>query len=257
MHFSTADPANFLDWLDLKAATRVARTGLEEDYVMPELDRSEDIRRGVDFGLALLGGILTFPVMLATAAAIVLFQGRPVFFTQTRAGRYCKPFKILKFCSMPEIRDGDGNLLGDEDRTTRFGRLLRRTRLDELPEFWNVLKGDMAIVGPRPLLPETIRDMDASGAIRCSVRPGLTGWAQISGGIKLNNNDKLALDLWYIEHRSFLLDLKIIASTPAFLVLGDRHNKDRLRAARICRNLASNDNLKLPGGRQTLSARRK
>jgi lipopolysaccharide/colanic/teichoic acid biosynthesis glycosyltransferase len=109
----------------------------------------------------------------------------------------------------------------------------------------------MAIVGPRPLLPETIEGMEANGAIRCSVRPGLTGWAQISGGIKLNNDDKLALDLWYIENRSFLLDLKIVSLTPTFLILGDQHNKRRLNLARQRRrHLASNDNLKKYHGRR-------
>ena len=157
----------------------------------------------MDLVLAIVCGLLTLPLMVATAAAILFWQGRPVFFVQVRAGRDRKPFAIVKFRSMPDTVGPDGILLSDEARLSAFGRGLRRTRLDELPEFWNVLIGDMAIVGPRPLLPETIRDMGASGELRCSVRPGLTGWAQISGGIQLSNDDKLALDLWYIENRSF------------------------------------------------------
>lgn len=202
------------------------------DFTMSRFDRHEAVRRCLDVVLAVVGGLLTLPLMVATAAAILFWQGRPVFFMQVRAGRDRKPFAIIKFRSMPDTVGPDGILLSDDARLSAFGRCLRRTRLDELPEFWNVLIGDMAIVGPRPLLPETIRDMGASGELRSSVRPGLTGWAQISGGIQLSNDDKLALDLWYIENRSFILDLKIICLTPYFLIFGDRQNEKRLIAAR-------------------------
>ena len=199
---------------------------------MSQSDLSEAGRRGIDIVLALVGGLLTLPIMLGVSLAILLYLGRPVFFVQTRAGRGCKPFKIVKFRSMPNSKGKDGQLLSDEERTTNFGFCLRRSRLDELPEFWNVLVGHMSLIGPRPLLPHTIEDMAAHGILRCSVRPGLTGWAQISGGVKLTNDDKLDLDLWYIENRSFLLDLKIVCLTPFFLLFGDRHNERRLKAAR-------------------------
>ena len=192
----------------------------------------ETASRSFDFGLALIGGFLTLPLMLGVAAAILLCLGRPVFFVQTRVGQGGKLFQMIKFRSMPATKGQDGNLLSDEERMTNFGRFLRRTRLDELPEFWNVLTGHMSIVGPRPLLPETILSMAANGVLRCSVKPGLTGWAQISGGVKLANDDKLDLDLWYIENRSFLLDIEILLQTPFFLIFGDRCNDKRLNAAR-------------------------
>ena len=124
-----------------------------------------------------------------------------------------------------------GALLPDSERTTRFGRFLRRSRLDELPELWNVLKGDMSIVGPRPLLPETVAGMGELGVRRCRVRPGLTGWAQVSGNTFLSEDHKLALDLWYIDHRTLRLDLLIVVESLGLVVFGERVNHSRVDIA--------------------------
>lgn len=190
------------------------------------------MKRCFDIVFALIAGLLTLPVMMAVGVAIAIWLGRPVLFFQTRAGMDRRPFRMMKFRSMSNAIDSEGRLLSDDQRTGRFGLLLRRTRLDELPEFWNILIGEMSLIGPRPILPETISALGERGALRCIVRPGLTGWAQISGNAILSNNDKLDLDLWYIANRSFWLDLKIVAETVLVMVLGDRISEDRLRAAR-------------------------
>lgn len=190
------------------------------------------MKRCFDIVFALFAGLLTLPIMLGVALAVALWLGRPVLFHQTRAGLDRRPFRMVKFRSMSDARDAQGQPLSDEQRTGRFGLLLRRTRLDELPEFWNILIGDMSLVGPRPILPETIMALGERGTLRCTVRPGLTGWAQISGNAILSNDEKLDLDLWYIANRSPWVDLRIIAETILVMVLGDRVSERRLRAAR-------------------------
>src|SRR3546814_9484145 len=126
---------------------------------------------------------------------------------------------------MTDARDRDGRLLPDEERLTRLGRFLRRSRVDELPELWNIMKGDMSLVGPRPLLPDTVDDMGSDGIRRGLVRPGLTGWAQVNGNARLSGKDKLALDLWYIDHASVALDLRIILKTIGVVFAGERINR--------------------------------
>ncbi|QRM56445.1 sugar transferase [Sinorhizobium sp. BG8] len=188
--------------------------------------------RVFDMVFAFVAGLLTLPIMLVTAVLVAIFLGRPVLFIQERVGRGGKPFKMFKFRSMSDARDADGRLLSDSERATGFGRLLRRSRLDELPEFWNVLIGDMSVIGPRPLLPQTVASLGEAGLRRCALRPGLTGWAQISGNAKLTNEDKLDLDLWYIENRSFRVDLQILAATVLVMILGEKLNERHLDAAR-------------------------
>jgi lipopolysaccharide/colanic/teichoic acid biosynthesis glycosyltransferase len=139
--------------------------------------------------------------------------GSPVFFTQERPGLNARVFKMVKFRTMTETRDASGALLPDAVRLTAFGRLLRRTSLDELPEFWNVLRGEMSLVGPRPLLPRYLPRYTPEQARRHEVRPGVTGWAQVNGRNAISWEDKFRLDVWYVEHRSFFLDLKILALT--------------------------------------------
>ncbi|WP_200953486.1 MULTISPECIES: sugar transferase [unclassified Ensifer] len=190
------------------------------------------MKRCFDIVFALIAGLLSLPIMLVVGIAVAIWLGRPVLFYQTRAGLDRRPFRMMKFRSMSDARDAEGRLLSDAERTGRFGLLLRRTRLDELPEFWNILIGDMSLIGPRPILPETIDALGERGVRRCSVRPGLTGWAQISGNAILSNDDKLDLDLWYIANRSFWLDLKITVETVLVMVLGDRISERRLWAAR-------------------------
>jgi lipopolysaccharide/colanic/teichoic acid biosynthesis glycosyltransferase len=190
------------------------------------------MKRCFDIAFALLAGLLTLPVMLVVGVAVAIWLGRPVLFHQTRAGLNRRPFRMMKFRSMSDARDAEGRPLSDEQRTGRFGRLLRRTRLDELPEFWNILIGDMSLIGPRPILPETIANLGERGTRRCSVRPGLTGWAQISGNAILSNDEKLDLDLWYIANRSAWIDMKIVAQTVLVMLFGDRISEQRLSAAR-------------------------
>lgn len=173
-----------------------------------------------------------FPVMVVIAIAVYLFLGRPVIFVQVRAGEGRRPFRMFKLRSMSDKRDASGKLLSDEERTSAFGRFLRRSRLDELPEFWNILAGDMSLIGPRPILPDTIQALGERGILRCSVKPGLTGWAQISGNAKLTDEDKLNLDLWYIRNRSVRIDLQILVMTVLVMLLGEKLNESRLMEAR-------------------------
>jgi lipopolysaccharide/colanic/teichoic acid biosynthesis glycosyltransferase len=139
--------------------------------------------------------------------------GSPVFFRQTRPGLRGTPFQMIKFRTMTDARDADGRLLPDADRLTPFGRWLRATSLDELPELWNVLRGDMSLVGPRPLLMEYVPLYTREQARRHEVRPGITGWAQVNGRNALSWEDKFKLDVWYADHRNMWLDIYILGLT--------------------------------------------
>jgi lipopolysaccharide/colanic/teichoic acid biosynthesis glycosyltransferase len=172
------------------------------------------------------------PAMLIAAAATLASLGRPVLFAQPRAGLGGRVITVRKFRTMRDLRDEAGALLPDGARTTAVGRILRRTRLDELPQLFSVLSGDMAFVGPRPLLPETVRGFGALGRRRGAVRPGVTGWAQVSGSARLTDEDKLALDLWHIAHRGLLLDLRILVETLRVALTGDRPHAGRIAVAR-------------------------
>lgn len=154
-------------------------------------------------------------LVLALPLLVVIWMvrrklGSPVFFTQVRPGRHGKPFKMVKFRSMTSERGPDGELLPDVVRLAPFGRFLRATSLDELPELWNVLKGDMSLVGPRPLLMEYLPLYSPEQARRHEVRPGITGWAQVNGRNAISWEDKFKLDVWYVDHRSLRLDIKIL-----------------------------------------------
>jgi lipopolysaccharide/colanic/teichoic acid biosynthesis glycosyltransferase len=139
--------------------------------------------------------------------------GSPVLFIQERPGLRARPFRMVKFRTMTDERGPDGELLPDEQRLTSFGKFLRSTTLDEFPEMWNVLVGDMSVVGPRPLLMRYVPRYDAFQARRMEVRPGVTGWAQVNGRNSLSWEEKFALDVWYVDHRSFWLDMKIVVMT--------------------------------------------
>jgi sugar transferase EpsL len=178
-------------------------------------------KRLIDIIVSLSGLILLSPLLAATALVVRLKLGTPVLFCQQRPGWHGKPFFLYKFRTMTDGRDSTGNLLPDDDRQTRTGRLLRSSSLDELPELWNVLRGDMSLVGPRPLLMDYLDHYTAEQQRRHDVRPGLTGWAQINGRADLDWDQKLALDIWYVEHASLWLDLKILLLTPG-AVLGRR-----------------------------------
>lgn len=151
--------------------------------------------------------------LLVLYCAIRLKLGSPVLFRQVRPGLSGRPFEMVKFRTMTNAVDASGNLLPDSVRLTRFGRFLRGTSLDELPELWNVVKGDMSLVGPRPLLMEYLPLYSPLQARRHEARPGVTGWAQVNGRNALSWEEKFALDVWYVENRSFMLDLKILGLT--------------------------------------------
>jgi lipopolysaccharide/colanic/teichoic acid biosynthesis glycosyltransferase len=171
------------------------------------------LKRGFDFLVALGGIMLLFPVLLLVAWQIRRKLGSPVLFHQVRPGRYGQPFKMVKFRTMRDAIDTNGNPLPDVERMTPFGSFLRSASLDELPELWNVLKGEMSLVGPRPLLMEYLPLYSKEQARRHEVRPGVTGWAQINGRNALSWDEKFKLDVWYIDHQSFWLDLKILLLT--------------------------------------------
>ncbi|MET1113049.1 MAG: sugar transferase [Allosphingosinicella sp.] len=177
-----------------------------------------DPKRLTDILLAAAGLIVLAPVMAAVAVAVAAALGRPVLFRQVRPGLHGKPFELIKFRTMLDAAGADGRPLDDAERLTRFGRFLRASSLDELPELWNILKGDMSLVGPRPLLLRYLPLYTPEQARRHEVRPGLTGWSQVNGRNALSWPDKLALDTWYVDHRSFRLDLKILFMTVAKVV---------------------------------------
>jgi sugar transferase EpsL len=175
----------------------------------------EAAKTAIDRAVAAAALLALSPVLLVVALAVRLDLGRPVLFRQRRPGRFGEPFALLKFRTM---RAGSGP---DGERLTRFGRFLRATSLDELPELWNVLRGEMSLVGPRPLLTHYLARYDDEQARRHAVRPGLTGWAQVNGRNAVGWEERLAMDVWYVDHRSLALDARIVLKTIQ-VVLGRR-----------------------------------
>jgi len=170
-------------------------------------------KRLFDIVCSFIGLVLLSPILLVTAVLVRVKLGAPVVFKQQRPGRGGQLFCLRKFRSMTDKRDAHGELLPDSERLTAFGKLLRSTSLDELPELWNILKGEMSVVGPRPLLVQYLPLYSAEQMRRHDVRPGLTGHAQINGRNAISWKEKFKLDLWYVDNLSFMLDLKIILST--------------------------------------------
>lgn len=168
------------------------------------------LKRVGDILVALVSLFILALPMFIIALLVRLKFGSPILFRQQRPGLHGRPFTIYKFRTMTNARDKHGNLLPDEQRLTRFGQWLRSTSLDELPELWNVLKGDMSLVGPRPLLMEYLDLYTPEQMRRHEVKPGITGWAQVNGRNALSWEEKFALDVWYVDHLSFWLDLKIL-----------------------------------------------
>lgn len=171
------------------------------------------MKRLVDIVGAVVGLVLLSPVLLVTWMLVYRRLGRPAIFRQTRPGLHGKPFVMLKFRTMKDATDATGAPLPDEDRLTSFGSMLRSTSLDELPELWNVLRGDMSLVGPRPLLVEYLPLYSVEQARRHEVRPGITGWAQVNGRNAISWEQKFVLDVWYVDNHSFWLDVKILLMT--------------------------------------------
>ena len=179
------------------------------------------LKRAFDIAASTSALVVLSPVLAITAYKVKKELGSPVLFRQTRPGLHGKPFEMIKFRTMKDATDKEGNALPDSERLTEFGKKLRASSLDELPELWNVLKGDMSLVGPRPLLMEYLPLYNAEQAKRHNVRPGVTGYAQVNGRNSLSWEDKFKLDTWYVEHQSFLLDLKILLKTVKKVIIKD------------------------------------
>ena len=172
------------------------------------------LKRFIDFVVVFFVLAVIWPILLfMTIWLYFANKGAGVFFTQERPGKCSKIFRVIKFKTMTDERDGNGNLLPDEKRLTKIGKFIRSTSIDELPQLINVLKGDMALIGPRPLLPQYLPLYSKEQARRHEVRPGITGWAQVNGRNAISWTKKFELDVWYVDHCSFLLDLKIIFLT--------------------------------------------
>ena len=179
------------------------------------------IKRLFDITASVIGLLLLMPVIALVALQIRRKLGSPVLFRQVRPGKNGLPFEMIKFRTMRDAVDDEGNLLPDSERMTAFGHFLRATSLDELPELWNVLKGDMSLVGPRPLLMEYLPWYSAEQYRRHEVRPGVTGWAQVNGRNAISWEDKFRLDVWYVDNYSFFLDLKILFLTVKKVLVRD------------------------------------
>ena len=172
------------------------------------------LKRVIDFILVFCVLAIIWPILLIITIWLHFANnGAGAFFTQERPGKDAKIFKVIKFKTMTDERDADGNLLPDKDRLTKVGRFVRSTSIDELPQLINVLKGDMALIGPRPLLPKYLPLYSKDQYRRHEVRPGITGWAQVNGRNDISWKKKFELDVWYVDHCSFLLDLKVILLT--------------------------------------------
>jgi lipopolysaccharide/colanic/teichoic acid biosynthesis glycosyltransferase len=176
------------------------------------------MKRLMDFSVSLVLLILLAPIMALIALGVLLDVGAPVLFRQRRPGLHGEPFDIVKFRTMRNLASTGGKELPDGERLTTFGRWLRATSLDELPELWNVLRGDMSLVGPRPLLMQYLPLYSPEQMRRHDVRPGLTGWAQVNGRNALTWDEKFRHDLWYVDNRSFLLDLRILYLTALSVI---------------------------------------
>jgi lipopolysaccharide/colanic/teichoic acid biosynthesis glycosyltransferase len=179
------------------------------------------LKRSIDLIFSFLALAILSPFMLVLAVSVRLKIGPQVFFTQMRPGRRGQPFQMLKFRTMTNERSFDGQLLPDAVRLPPFGQFLRSTSLDELPELWNVLKGEMSLVGPRPLLMEYLPLYSSEQARRHEVRPGITGWAQVNGRNAITWEEKFKLDVWYVDHQSLWLDIKILWLTVKKVLVRD------------------------------------
>lgn len=183
------------------------------------------IKRSFDLMVSIFLAALLLPLGFLLFLAVRIFLGKPVLFKQRRPGLYGKPFMIYKLRTMNEARDQDGNLLPDGERLTRFGRFLRKYSLDEIPQLLNVIKGDLSLVGPRPLLMKYLPLYTTEQARRHEVRPGITGWAQVNGRNAITWEQKFELDVWYVDHQSFVLDLKILWLTVMKVVRSEGVNQ--------------------------------
>ena len=183
--------------------------------IIRKIDHQAFVKRVFDLLVAVVGILATTPLMAAIAVSIRSQMGKPIFFKQVRPGHKTRPFVIYKFRTMIESKESGNFLKTDAKRLTDLGRFLRSTSLDELPELFNVLKGEMSLVGPRPLLMQYLKRYTAQQSRRHEVKPGVTGWAQVNGRNAISWEDKFRFDVWYVDHRSLWLDIKIMLKTLA------------------------------------------
>lgn len=191
----------------------------------PGKNRVIGIKRLFDFIVAGIGIVVTSPIMIIFAILIRMKLGKPIIFKQQRPGLHGNPFYVYKFRTMTDEVDENGELLPDHIRLTKLGRLIRKLSVDELPQLFNVLKGDLSLVGPRPLLMEYLPLYTAEQARRHDVKPGITGWAQVNGRNAITWEEKFKLDVWYVENQSFWLDLKILFLTIVKVVKSEGINQ--------------------------------
>jgi lipopolysaccharide/colanic/teichoic acid biosynthesis glycosyltransferase len=198
---------------------------------------SKSFKSIIDRLMAAIALLILSPLLLLSAIGVYLFLGKPIFFSQIRSGKGGSTFKIYKFRSMTDARDDRGDLLPDEERLPAFGKFLRRVKIDELPQLWNVVKGELSFVGPRPTLPEQVQKYDEFQKQRLLVTPGLSGWAQVNGNIQLSWPERIYLDVWYINHWSLWLDFVILIKTIGVIIGGERPTQQALEEAK---NYANN-----------------
>ena len=179
------------------------------------------LKRLLDFTLGLIGTIGALPILIPTGILLAIANRGTPFFLQKRPGKNEKIFTIVKFKTMNDRKDAEGNLLPDHERLTTIGRIVRKTSIDEIPQLWNVLKGDMSLVGPRPLLPEYLPLYNDFQRRRHEVRPGITGWAQVNGRNAVSWQQKFEYDVWYVDHLSFWLDVKILIKTIKKVIISE------------------------------------
>lgn len=185
------------------------------------------LKRGIDFFAAFVASVIISPVILIVFVWLYIAnRGAGAFFVQERPGKGNQIFKVIKFKTMTDEKDPEGNFLPDEKRLTKVGKFVRSTSLDELPQLFNVLKGDMSLIGPRPLLPQYLSIYTKEQLRRHEVRPGITGWAQVNGRNNISWKRKLELDVWYVDHLSFTLDIKILVWTIKKVIKRDGVSKE-------------------------------
>lgn len=192
---------------------------------------SRQIKSALDRVVAAIALLCLTPILIIVAIGVRFGMGDPILFTQTRSGREATIFKVYKFRSMTNDCDANGNLFSDEYRLTSFGKFLRRVKLDETLQLWNILKGDMSFVGPRPTLPEQVKDYRDWQKERLSTTPGLTGWAQINGNTELTWTERICLDIWYLHHWSLWMDIEILVKTVGVVIWGERRNEKAVAEA--------------------------
>ena len=186
------------------------------------------IKPFIDFFVALIGFIMISPIFLIVLIVLSTVNNGKPFFFQDRPGKFGKIFKIIKFRTMTDATDAEGNLLPDKDRLTGFGKFVRKTSLDEIPQLLNVIKGDMSFVGPRPLLPQYLPIYNEEQTRRHEVKPGITGWAQVNGRNAISWTRKFELDVWYVDHISFILDIKILFMTIQKVLVSEGINTENM-----------------------------